>query len=154
MQENYGAKLDQLKRDGTITSWRLGPPNRYDEAIVELALDRDAVYQVASALANRGDHRNGKKSWSGTAQRFDAIHQVLDRIHDDGTWPLPTHRVELRFFDGHVEETEFASATDAALHAYATATGQRENETIVHGSVVNVKITPVAGRHDSTSVVK
>ncbi len=142
MQEGYNRVLDQLKRDGTITRWHLAQPD-YNRVVVALEFDRETVYQVASALANRGDARNGLASWAANARRFDTLRKHLDRIHDDPGWPAAKHRVAVQFEDGYVEVTEFVALADATFHAHSTSTNQRVMITRLHGAVTGVKIEPV-----------
>lgn len=143
MQDNYADELNRLKKDGVIERWQLRQPGFTDAVVTLPPLDREGAHQLATALLNRGDHRNDDDRWRALTTTLTTISRTLDRVHDVVGSPPARYEVVATFVDGYVERTEFVASGDATFHAHATTTGQRTTLLREHGACARIEISPL-----------
>jgi hypothetical protein len=56
------------------------------ESTVTITLNEHQVYQILTALLNRGDNKNGDPQWAATAEQFAQLNNEFK--HNLGTGPV------------------------------------------------------------------
>jgi hypothetical protein len=131
--------LDALLDRGFLSGWRIDDDGT---VTVSPSLTAREVHQLATALTNRGDHRNGDEYWRSLAQRLVDLDTILQRASGvlpadvgDRPWQLT-----LTYVDNTTDELWFVSDTDAWLQASVLMTKARAGVGR-RGSVVDVDLS-------------